>query len=65
MDFPIFTVLAIAAYFLPTFLSLENKNSQKIMVLNVLLGWTIVGWAGALIWAMLSKREPMLKLAFE
>lgn len=43
-----------AAYFVPTFVAIVKKrdNLQTISLVNILLGWTIVGWVVALIWAI-------------
>lgn len=30
----------------------RHHNRQAILVLNLLLGWTILGWVGALTWAI-------------
>ena len=30
----------------------DRKNSGAIIALNLLLGWTFVGWVAALVWAM-------------
>lgn len=30
----------------------QHHNRQAILVLNLLLGWTLLGWIGALIWAL-------------
>lgn len=45
----------IIIYFLPTIIAYErgHKNTLAIFVLNILLGWSIIGWAIALIWAVL------------
>lgn len=47
-----------AIYFLPTTVAFLNRHHQKeaIAVLNVLLGWTLIGWAIALVWAFM--RQP-------
>ena len=29
-----------------------HHNRQAILALNLLLGWTVLGWIGALIWAL-------------
>ncbi len=29
----------------------RHQNSAAIGVLNFLLGWTVIGWIGALVWA--------------
>jgi len=46
----------LALYFLPTILAANRKNPNTgvIFVLNLLLGWTFLGWIGALIWALSS-----------
>lgn len=50
-------LIAFPFYFLPTILatSRKNPNTGAILVLNLLLGWTFLGWIGALIWALSSK----------
>jgi hypothetical protein len=51
-----FVVLACALfiYLLPTYVAWAKKhtNFAAIAMLNVLLGWTFVGWVVALVWAM-------------
>jgi len=48
-------VLAIIliAYFLPGIIAASRNHHQSgaIFVLNLLLGWTVLGWIGALVWA--------------
>lgn len=38
-------------YFLPTILRQKKKNVKAIFILNLLLGWTFVGWVILVIWA--------------
>ena len=42
------------AYLTPTLVAWyrSHHNTAAIAALNVLLGWTILGWIGALIWAL-------------
>ena len=49
-------VLAFCAYFLPWIVakSRDHHNSLPIGLLNLFLGWTLIGWLGALIWATTS-----------
>jgi hypothetical protein len=44
---------AFCLYFLPTSLAVLQRHHQRgvIGVINLFLGWTIVGWLGAMIWA--------------
>ena len=53
MEFVVIIAL-IALYFLPTIIACkqEHKNIPAIAALNILLGWTILGWVGALVWAL-------------
>lgn len=48
----LFTV-AIAIYVLPTVVAKMNNrpNFKSIFLLNLLLGWSLIGWGVALIWA--------------
>jgi hypothetical protein len=36
----------------------RHRNLAAIVVLNLLLGWTFLGWVGALIWAIIRPRQP-------
>lgn len=51
------------AYFLPTIVAIlpaQHPSSGAILVLNMLLGWTFVGWAVALVWACNGPQKPAL-----
>jgi ABC-type transport system involved in cytochrome c biogenesis permease component len=51
------TLAVLAAiYFLPTIVSLSraHRNGLAIFVLNLLLGWTGLGWIAALVWSCTS-----------
>ena len=54
-----FGILFLVGYFLPTITAVirTNHNKLAIFVLNLLFGWTFIGWAVALIWA-LTKQPP-------
>jgi Superinfection immunity protein len=45
-------------YFLPTFFafSRNHHNRAAILVLNLFLGWTFIGWVIALVWAFTAVR---------
>lgn len=47
-------LLVIAVlYFLPTIIAVSRKLNKPagVIALNVLLGWTVIGWIGALVMA--------------
>lgn len=53
MEFLIYIALIFIAYFLPCFVAECRRHHQRhaICVLNLFLGWTVLGWIAALIWA--------------
>ncbi len=56
--FMILIILGVL-YFLPTIVAnLTNKrNTAAIAMLNLLLGWTVVGWIVCLVWALTIDKE--------
>jgi len=55
----ILALILIMVYFLPWIVASarEKRNKAAIGLLNLFFGWTVVGWAAALIWATM-KDEP-------
>ena len=49
----VMSLLLLGPYFLPTIIACcrGKKNSAAIFLLNLLLGWTFIGWVVALVWA--------------
>lgn len=54
-----YLLLAFGVYFAPAIVadSRGHKNKLAIGILNLLLGWTVLGWIGALVWAFTSPGE--------
>lgn len=52
-------VLGFGFYFLPAIVAFYrgHHNKMAILVLNLLLGWTFLGWVGALIWSFMQVKE--------
>lgn len=48
-------IFGIGLYFLPTLIAIimHNHNVVPIMLLNLFVGCTGLGWLGALIWAVI------------
>ncbi len=46
-------ILLLAMYFIPTIVAYyrHKDNFMAILLLNFFLGWTLVGWVVALVWA--------------
>ena len=53
-------LLGIVLYFLPTFLAASRHHSSVlgIFLLNFFLGWSVIGWVIALVWAL--SRPPVV-----
>jgi hypothetical protein len=47
-------LMGLFAYFLPTAVAYwrHHPNALAIAALNILLGWTVLGWVGALVWSL-------------
>lgn len=54
---PIFWLLSLFLYFLPAFLARNKPNFTSILILNILAGWTFIGWIIALVWAISSDSQ--------
>jgi T4 superinfection immunity protein len=45
----------ILLYFLPTIIGRDKRDAAGIILVNLFLGWTVVGWFIALVWACTSE----------
>ena len=47
---------AFLLYILPSLIARKRDHKQEtaIILLNLLLGWTLIGWIAALIWAVIN-----------
>ena len=49
----LFVVILLSAFYvLPSIIGWKKRNAVAICALNLLLGWTFVGWVVALVWAL-------------
>lgn len=53
----IIIIVIIATYFLPTIAAWNREARGSVFIINLLLGWTLIGWVVALVWAINSKPE--------
>lgn len=56
-------VIVLALYFLPSIFAHGRKHPQvaAILVLNLVAGWTVVGWMVALVWAFIVESDARLR----
>ena len=55
--------ISLLTYFLPTIIALVRKktNFMPILLVNLLLGWTFVGWVVALVWAFSTQAVDVIQ----
>ena len=53
-------IIFLVVYFIPTFVGFSrNKyNKTAIFLLNFFLGWSLIGWVVALVWAVSKDKQP-------
>lgn len=53
-------IVLVLLYLLPTWVAVgrQHTNRLSIFALNLLLGWTFVGWVVSLVWAFTAQRAP-------
>lgn len=58
--------LWLIAYFLPTIVSQtrSHHNTLAIFILNLLAGWTILGWVIAIVWAC-TRAQPQQPIVIQ
>lgn len=59
----ILIIIAALFYFLPTWIAMTRNPEHRsaIEFLNLLFGWTILGWIAALIWAIVESPHQRLR----
>jgi len=57
------TLILLAVYGLPSIIAIASgkQNAAAIVILNLLLGWTLLGWIAALVWAAMAEPETSTK----
>ena len=56
----VFTVF-VAVYVLPAIVASKRRHRHRktILVINLLLGWTTIGWVVAMVWGLIGDVEPL------
>lgn len=52
-------IITVLIYFIPTIVCLIRKHTYKfyIIFLNIILGWTLIGWIASLIWSFIDNKK--------
>jgi len=57
-----FLFLCTILYFLPTILARHQPDFMGIFLVNLLFGWTVIGWFVTLIWACAGERYVPVRM---
>ena len=55
----ILVTILIGFYFLPSLIARhrQHRNGNAIILLNLFLGWTLIGWVIAICWSVIAKPD--------
>ena len=55
-------IILLLIYFIPLFVAIRRKHTKlkHIILLNILLGWTVLGWVGALVWSFVDPERRLM-----
>src|SRR5215472_12356499 len=56
-------IFFVLLYFLPSIIARDKKDAAGIFLVNFFLGWTVIGWVAALLWACASDHPAHLQYA--
>lgn len=51
-------LIGLFIYFIPSSVAKHKKNANAIFWVNLLFGWSAIGWIVALIWALKDSEDP-------
>ncbi|WP_395051665.1 superinfection immunity protein [Flavobacterium sp.] len=54
----LFGIIIFVIYFLPSIIGYKHRNANSICLVNLFLGWTLIGWVVAIVWAV-SYEKPV------
>jgi len=54
LGFLVLIVVGAVLYFVPSIVAMarHHPNTAAIVILNLLTGWTFIGWVGSLVWSV-------------
>jgi hypothetical protein len=58
-----FLIISALLYFLPTIIAWHKPEVMGIFIVNLLFGWTVIGWFIALIWACAAETRVPVRYA--
>lgn len=61
----VFLAVLLGLYFVPSIIAVARKHAQTapIVLINLFLGWTFIGWIVVFAWAFANQRPPVTVVA--
>ena len=56
----VFLIIAFLLYFLPAVIARKKPNASSVFVINLFLGWTLIGWVVALAMAVADPKPSVI-----
>ena len=61
----LFFITGLFLYFLPSMIAAKKRKAAGIITLNLLLGWSVIGWIVWFVWALAAEKEKLEVPALE
>lgn len=60
-------IIAAVLYFIPAIIAFcrDHKSKLAILVVNMIFGWTLLGWLWAFIWCLCGSSKPQIVIIRE
>jgi hypothetical protein len=55
----IWLLITMPIYMLPSIMGRDKNKFNSILLLNIFLGWTVIGWGLLLVWALKTDKDPL------
>ncbi|PLP99453.1 superinfection immunity protein [Cupriavidus pauculus] len=65
-NWQVLVAVLVVVYFVPSVVATlrQHRHLAAIVALNILLGWTFLGWTVSLVWALMNQQKlPSQRLA--
>lgn len=54
-------IIGLFFYFIPSLLAISKKQAGSVFLINLFLGWSLIGWIVALVWALKDDRPIVIQ----
>jgi hypothetical protein len=54
-------IIGLFFYFIPTLLAISKKQAGSVFMVNLFLGWSLIGWIIAFVWALRNEQPIVIQ----